>query len=223
MTDAVTPMAVTERRNNFEQVMRQQEEERLAEARVVAQKMASLMAHGERFSVKDFIFVASMGEPEKYKYEQETLETIDGLWPGEIVGVTEAERLWVVGVTSDEPLDMRVTKSSSDSLGDERQGVELRAYLRLSIAEPKAYDNITHQVIKEEDGRILAPIFFHWPSDNRLIDISREPNRIIFGADKVLEHVCTSDIAGAALIAGCLRKLASTAPLGHLSLQRQSS
>jgi hypothetical protein len=129
---ALATQSVTETRESFVR----EEQYRAAQARgaaaVLAREMVARMAEDAEYSIEDFIFAASSGNPEDAHDQYETLKTIEGLTPGTVVGLTHRSRLFVVGVSDEHPLDLSVRHSSLES-SDIQRNRELKANIRLFI------------------------------------------------------------------------------------------
>lgn len=77
-------------------------------ARNVARLMIADMASGADFTYEDFLFAATAGKPSEYPWEERILKRASGLSPGAIVGITDHEKLPMLGQLATDPFAMTV-------------------------------------------------------------------------------------------------------------------
>lgn len=213
MSEIAVHANVTETRQAYIQEVEAQQWENRQRARRLAREMVVAMSGREDFTIEDFIFAASLGEPERYPEEKATLETIAQLTPGEIVGVISDDKLRIVGVAGNKPLTMTVDVRTPADLGDEQYHRHLEAYLNLLTASRRAVEDSRYPRVDVETHAepMAVPILRAWGEPEFDSSAFFQPQSVVVGAEAVLNRVAQEDTLGTKQVADCLTHLAKIA------------
>ena len=101
------PNYVNDKVADFLEKQERQRREEKAQGKALARELIYQMSDGN-YGIDVFIFVASLGEPERYREQLEMLQIAEQLPAGRVVGITQGDRLGCVGIVRENPLVLKV-------------------------------------------------------------------------------------------------------------------
>jgi hypothetical protein len=185
---------------------RQQAEKLLAAA--TARRLLIRMDNEEQYNADTFMFVATLGDPERYPEQVKILNRAAQLTAGRIVGVAQGGTLGCVGLAGEQPLVMEAYVGNPSNPEGEQSNRRLEALLRfkqiVAHGSVAPYINSVHPIVVKRTGIEDSPymVTLLCCKSEPFINDSRdnafdETNQLLVGADEVMEFVTKhNDIAG---------------------------
>lgn len=215
MPGIIADKSVTETRADFVKELDDQRWENRKRARQLAREMVVAMADRDDFTVDDFMFAATLGMPENYPAEKETITTAASLKGGEIIGLVRRNMLDVSGITASKPFSMRVKAGNPLDPSREQYNRELEACLTLAAGTSSRRGELLSYA-GLGTGNFLSPvklpILRAWGESERDHDAFYEPTSLVVGSEALVRHVVeTGDELGQLQVAECLSVMANLA------------
>lgn len=200
---------VTQTRQEFIDEKSERERSATTRATEVARSMVIAMSSGSDFGVEDFIFAASLGEPEKYQQEADTLTRAAMITGGGLVALLDRDKVSVVGVAADDPFTMRVSTDMTDTVRIQRDrhmsaGLHFILASR-STANETRWPQTNTETYSEPVSVDLLRTAGEPDWDQRIF---YRPKGIVIGTEAIIERVReTDDTIGARQLAECVELL----------------
>lgn len=224
MSEIVDHSSITQTRESFVQGLETQRWEDRQRTRKLAREMVIAMTGRQGYTTEDFMFAASLGEPERYPNEGATLKLLAQLPPGKIVGVVSEDILRAVGVTADKPLEMKVDVRTPSTSESEQYNRQLEAHLNLISASRRATEDHKYPKIDVEvhpEPKTIS-ILRAWGEPSYDGSVFYEPQSVVVGAEAIMSHLESDDTIGKQQVADYLTHLAGIAFINHIVVTRTS-
>ena len=192
MPEAEPPQfrGVTETRRLFVNDVEERKRHIDKRARNLAREMAIHMSGDLEFTIEDFMFVASLGQPERYTAEMATLEALSELGSGQLVAVIRDDVLQAIGTTAEVPFDMHVDAGGPDK--PESRQINRRLFANLNLASSSRRSREDSSIPQSSLTRHADPRQFlvlrcwgegdHWGDADQFhksLDIITDPEAIV--------------------------------------------
>jgi hypothetical protein len=189
------------------------------------------MDAGEPYNDDTFMFVATLGEPERYKEQAKMLKSAAGLTAGRIVGIAQGNTLGCVGTVGERPLLMEANLGNPSNPENEQPNRNLEALVLFrNIVKYADMDVIDHPIVIKQSGVKESPHMVtllcsdtepttHEPKSNAF----DEANQLLIGADEVMAFVTeNNDVIGQKQFAELTTRLARGS-LGIIAVNHEQS